>query len=777
MDPHPPPPRWRVVFPALAALLALTHWPLLAGRSVIFRDTWLWVIPARSLVRDALLDGRLPRWNPFVGLGFSVPAEPLYGLLYPPHLATVLAFPDVAWGASLDTWLHLLLGALGCAALASRLGARPAGAVVAGVAWALAGTTQSEWTCGVRIFGLAWLPWCALAARDIAAAHAGIPWRHALLWSMVPPGMALLAGEPFVALFGILFGAAVGLATADRAARWRTLAAVGLAPIGAALLAAPTLAPMIAGAASSQRAAPLSRLVAEQMSMHPWRLLDLGVFGGVGLAWTLRVDPAVTALLDPAPLLESMYLGAGAVTLAALGVGRARARVALLALALGGVLLALGSHTPAHGAWRLVAMPFRYMRSPEKYLAVTTAAVAVLAGLGADRLLRERRAALLATACAAGAYVALWASARAWMPMGLVRVIPQGAVIGLLTAALLTAAALLAGRRARLAGALAVAAVTLDLGENVRRFPRWDGPECVRREPAMAAVMRAVGPRGAAPRLYRSDALERTRRPFGEARAFLRATMRANTNGLYGVGELPGYDVGVAPETTALVERRRIDALRVLSVDAALMPTRPGAAPAGLERLTEVAPGATLYRVVDTLPRAYVAGQAVATDDGTARAHVLDAEVARGERVLLTGGAGGGAWGPRGGCRVVRAGDGERVANCVAGRGGWAVFVEQWTGGWNATVDGHAAEVRRANLSGLAVRLAPSPRPQQVRVWFTPPGLRAGVIVGLAAWLGLGVGLWRSARRRRVPFVAEGGRPVAHTLSAAFRPVRREHAE
>ena len=72
--------------------------------------------------------------------------------------------------------------------------------------------------------------------------------------------------------------------------------------------------------------------------------------------------------------------------------------MALLALAALGLLLALGRHTPVHAVFRRVILPFAYMRSPEKYLVVTSTAVAVLAGLGAERLLGDRRAALRATA-------------------------------------------------------------------------------------------------------------------------------------------------------------------------------------------------------------------------------------------------------------------------------------------------------------------------------------------------------------------------------------------
>lgn len=751
------PPRWRVLVPALVALLALAHWPLFSGRSVIFRDTWLWVIPARALVRDALLSGRLPRWNPFVGLGFSVPAEPLYALFYPPHLATTLPFADVAWGASLDAWLHLLLGALGCAALASRLGARSPGAVVAGLAWALAGPIQSEWACGIRLYGFAWLPWCALTAHDLASAGPSASWRRSVLLASVPVGAALLAGEPFVALLGAFFGAVLALATVAPS-RWpRTLVGLGAASLAGALLAAPTLAPMLAGAASSQRSSALTRSLAEQMSMHPWRLVDLATLGGLGMAWSMRIDPAVNAMLDPHPLLDSLYLGAAALCLAALGVGRSRARVALVALALLGVLLALGSHTPVHGVFRRVFFPLAYMRSPEKYVAFTSTAVALLAGLGAERLLRDRRAALVAASLGALGYAALRITARAWMPRGLALVIPQGAVVALGALGLLGAAAALARRSPRWAAALVVAAVTLDLGENTRRFGRWGDGLAALREPPAAAAARAQG-RGGVARMYRSDVFEQTLQS-GDRLGFGRATLQANTSGLFGVATLPGYDVGVSPEVGLLLGRRRIDALRVLSVDAALMPTRAGGAPAGLAAVMDPVPGATLYRVLETLPRAYVARGSAELSLEEGRAHLLDPEVVRGGRVLLTGPTGGGIAADTGaravGCRPVSTGDGERVVDCDAPDGGWAVFIEQWTRGWSATVDGRpAGTVRQANLVGLAVRLGPSARPQRVKVWITPPGERAGAWIGALSWGALCAGLWVSWRAR--------GRSAAH---------------
>ncbi|MDB4929284.1 MAG: hypothetical protein JWM10_1768, partial [Myxococcaceae bacterium] len=275
---------------------------------------------------------------------------------------------------------------------------------------------------------------------------------------------------------------------------------------------------------------------------------------------------------------------------------------------------------------------------------------------------------------------------------------------------------------------------------------------------AVATAVRALAPPHAVARLYRSDAFDRVPRA-GDRLGFGRVTLQANTGALFGVATLPGYDVGVSPEVDALLARRRIDALRILSVDAALMPTRASGPPAGLEVITEVAPGATLYRVLETLPRAYVARAGVAMSIEQARAHLLDPEVVRGQRVLLAPlptpeapaqtweGVGGRA--PIAACRPIANRDGEHVVDCDAPEGGWAVFIEQSTGGWSATVDGRAAgAVRQANVVGMAVRLAPSPRPQRVRLTFTPPGERAGVVLGALAWAALGIGLVVSSRAR-----------------------------
>ena len=74
--------------------------------------------------------------------------------------------------------------------------------------------------------------------------------------------------------------------------------------------------------------------------------------------------------------------------------------------------------------------------------------------------------------------------------------------------------------------------------------------------------------------------------------------------------------------------------------------------------------------------------------------------------------------------------------------------------GWQATVDGHSAPVRRVN--GLVLGVPVPAGHHDVKVWFEPPGLRPGV--GLAAVAGFSLfivsPLWMFWRRRH-PAVVE----------------------
>jgi len=116
------------------AILCAAYLPLFFGQILFFRDIAHWNFPARAFLRDALVHGEFPGWNPYQGLGFAVFADPLYGVFYPPNWLFALVGPG--WVASMLNWqcfLHMAWGAAGMCFLARRLGGSTPAMIIAGV--------------------------------------------------------------------------------------------------------------------------------------------------------------------------------------------------------------------------------------------------------------------------------------------------------------------------------------------------------------------------------------------------------------------------------------------------------------------------------------------------------------------------------------------------------------------------------------------------------------------------------------------------------------------
>ncbi|HEY0707749.1 MAG TPA: hypothetical protein VGG33_13180, partial [Polyangia bacterium] len=351
-------PRWP--YAALVGIVIVVFLPGFLGQIVFMRDPAHWTFPMRTLVRQALLAGRLPSWDPTQALGFPLLADPLVGLLYPPNLLFLL--PNPAWMVTLDSLLHVLIGALGVVALLRRLGVAGVAALVGGVAWALSGITVGMWTAGLLLQAMAWMPWAALAGRQLGVlATTARSWRQAMptvALAAVPTAMGLLQGEIFVATMGVLLALAFALfvvvhdktssETLPPLTRCKRLVMFGgAALVLAAALGAVNVLPARAAAAHTERSSPLPLSLAEVWSFAPLRLVEMVAPGAMG--HPLRGFAGGPFVGDPTmggeTLTFSVYLGATVLALALLAFGRARP----LAWFLGGVaaaalLNAMGQH-------------------------------------------------------------------------------------------------------------------------------------------------------------------------------------------------------------------------------------------------------------------------------------------------------------------------------------------------------------------------------------------------------------------------------------------------
>jgi hypothetical protein len=788
----------------VAAALALVHLPLLFGQVYFYRDVGRWLFPARAFVLAARAAGESPLYNPAQGLGLAVAASPLHGVWYP-----VWWLPGASARAlSYLLVLHLAWGAAGMMLLGTRFGLPRAPAALAALAWALSGPLTAAFTAGQLLPAAAWLPWCALGAIALARRLPApeTPARGRALggvaWAALAPAAALLLGEVFQAALATGLGALLAVVwwfweeraragRVPRAARpgsarfaLRAVGAGGAALALAGALAAIALLPLGRAARETERGAGLSREVAEKWSLHPLRLVELVAPGAMGDPYGVYPGGrwAGDGASDDRPLLYGVYLGASVLVLAlaglgAGGVGRTvaapvtgragrHARLALVSLALLAVLLALGRHTPLHALLRGLLPLFAYQRAPEKFVLAAVPLLALAAGWGAQRVC-AKPGALRGPALATGGFLlALQALPLLWTER-VAATIATGARHGLVAVLALAGVVWLGPRlvprRPRLVAALLPAVVALDLGLAALPLLIFAPASLLDQPPALAQLARARFHGPGRPRVVRDPSVEGALSALARGRgvvaleALRYATLRPGFLTAHALTTLPGYDAGLPPALERIWQAGQANALalmRLLAVDFVVLPVPASAAPPGLQRVDPPGsgvPGVGLFRVENTLPRAYVALHAAPLAPSAPPSasppleRLFSDDVIAGTTVLFDpasvppsplsppptlAAAPPASAHP---CALTTYRHTEIAATCTSPAAAHAVFVEQFGAGWTATVDGHPAPILRANTLMRAVPIPPGRHDVVLR--YEQPGLRAGATITVAAAL------------------------------------------
>ena len=724
-------------FVALATLaLAVVLYPgaLLRGEAFFERDLHVDWYPRIAALLRCLHAGAWPLWDPGLGFGQPLIADPSLQALYPPTWLA-LALP---WGTAYTAFVlvNLLVAALGTKRLAARLGAGRAGAWTAGLAFALSGPMQSSVNLWTHFAGAATMPW-VLLAFDTAARRPAI---GPTLGLAVALAVQLLAGSPDVCAitYALALALVVARLVATRSIRRRGgrpglgLRLAGLAA-GMALAGALTCvvwwptAEAVLG--SSRRALPeevrtawsvpplgLSRIA---VPLDPARVpFDPG-------RWTRLYDRPVQ------PLLYSLYLGVPTLGLAFASLFARRRRGRALALAAAVALVvafAMGPHAPLYNPLSAMFPPLRALRFPSKAMLPAALVVAVLAGLGVRALSSARaRLASAAVVLLGSAAIGLAATRLAvpmapslWLGLAFAAVLAvHGARLAprLATAALVVLAAcdlLMAHRdmNATLPAALLVerpAVLSFLHTEDGSRVHVWDystEPEASQRLLGTSDPYQPVG----APSGLDSRVLA-----FAAQRQLL-APLTANFFGLE-----TSYDFdrrGLAPramnDLTYFLDHVQGTAvharlLRLGAVARVVALHEPGEREREL-RLARVLPSLApeplrVFEVKDPLPRARLVGR-TRIADGEAAFRALsepafdpgvEALVASGEPLGTEAFQGSLIW-------LERRPDRQRLETTSSGPG-LLVLADAYDPGWRASLDGAPVPVLRTNVAfrGVAV--------------------------------------------------------------------------
>jgi len=797
---HPPAAGRRADAAVVAAFVVLAlllfHAVVFGGRHFFFRDVALQWHPQAEAFVHVVTSGSWPLWNPFVSFGQQMLANAQTEVLYP-FTWLLLLLP--AW--TFYTWFavfHFVVAGVGMCALGRHLGLSRTAALTAGALWAMGGPFLSLVDVWSHLAAAAWLPW-VVRAGDRALERPSVG--GALWWGA---GMCLLvvAASPETALMAAVATAFLALrfaATWKREPRGLRSAAgtALLAAVFAVALSAAQWMPSLEVARRSQRA-DMPATARAFWSVAPPRLLQIA---WPGLPDRLFLKDAVRDRWSEGrePYLASLYLGWPALALlgAALVAGRPRAIVLpLLALAALSTLFALGRHAPFYEWGVTLVPPLRMLRFPEKVMVLAAFCAALAAGFGCDGW-RARRgspaawmalAVLVLTGGMAGAAVGIDVARHpdAWGGAFLMRGRRSFAdVLAPTSHALIVAGALgaVAGSLAlamrlsrmaphRLAAAAGVLAVA-DLGLAHRDLNRTAPAGVLSETPS---VLAAAEPRpyqrtfvfdyhrpGSALRLlgheqpFRATVGEedwegpwhapRALRAYGFAPLF--AIWRREESYSLDPVSLYSHDIATVNRVFESAERSpelQLRFLRMAAVDGVVALHRDG-----FEPLRHVATLPSpfvepiqVFRVPDTLPRAYVVGRARVAPSGQGWKALLAPDFDPAREVILPDAPVLDSGDDTGSCRIVSLKPDRMIVDAELRAPSYVVTVDAYDPGWRVLVDGRRAKQLRANVAFRAVEVPAGAH--RIEFVYRPASVQAGLATSALAAVGALV--WRLRRRR-----------------------------
>jgi hypothetical protein len=384
--------------------------PWLGGTVTIPWDAKSQFWPHLVFLARSFQDGQSPFWNPYLFAGQAHIADPQALLFQPIFLLLALLDPEPDFRSFDAAVLALpLLAGLGVLLWCRDLRLHPAAALLAAVATMAGGSAAWRLQHVGQLHSLACLPWLLLLLdRTIARGS----WPPGLMAGLV--AALLLLGRDQVALLGAYLALGFVLARLfvgpGRAARLR--ASLGPLAAGALLaillVALPLLLSLLEATRSTRVEIDLEG--AGRGSLHPAHLLTLltpHLFGSGGPMADFWGPPSFAwpdTGLFVAQNMGVLYMGAPALLLLlAAGPALARAPHGAFLGAAAALLLAygLGWHTPILAlAWHLLPGVDLYRR-PADATFLLGLLLAILAGAGLDRLLREGPGRLRSAAAAA----------------------------------------------------------------------------------------------------------------------------------------------------------------------------------------------------------------------------------------------------------------------------------------------------------------------------------------------------------------------------------------
>ena len=359
----------------LAAALIVTFPQVALGLHTFFyRDFGALGYPGAIFMRDSLLRGELPLWNPYSHCG--VPYLAQMGQWYPP--GWLCYFLPLPWAENFSMLAHLWFGGFGMFWLLRRWGLGNFAAAFAGFAFVFNGVTLSCLLWGNYIASLAWLPWVVGCVME--------SWRGGGRWialAAFTSAMQVLTATPEITLLSWLFLSAVWLGEilSGEIKFFLSACRVCVVIFLAAGITMIQMLPFFDLITHSQRNSSNAEATIWSMPGWGWANLIVPLFHSYQ-------SPQGPWFQNGQEFLASYYLGAGVLALAIAGACLARTRIAVIIAAtiLFCWIMALGPHGFFYERIKNIFPLIGIARFPVKFTILTAFLVPLLAAWGIERV-------------------------------------------------------------------------------------------------------------------------------------------------------------------------------------------------------------------------------------------------------------------------------------------------------------------------------------------------------------------------------------------------------
>ena len=773
--PGPRQPRWlRWPWLCVAVPLAIFADGLLGRTSYAPGDGYLLFIPWFTDAARAWMTGHLPTWNPWAQAGMPLLGTSQSGSMYPPNLVFVLLAHSPILADNLTIVITFLIAGVGAWLLARLLTDDPVAAAVGGLGFGLCTFLFAHVGHQSMDAGAAWLPWMVYSYELLRRRPSALR----LSGGGAVIGLALLSGHSQILFMDLAFLAVyvagtVWLGRPDRPVSSGALAA-GMVALGLAFAAVqlvPTIYVVHDSVRSALTYADISAFALPK-SQTPSLLFPF-LFGDPGFRGGLYTF-AYGGLWNPTEL--SGYPGMAILVLAAVAVTqlwRDRRVRALVLVGAVGLVLAYGPSTPLGRV--VYHLPvYGQFRAWGRYVLGLDFAAPMLAACGVARLRRassRQRLACLAAAAGTTAFVLLAAvvtprlhQVRSHIPDGT----PNGnallvpclaAVAGLVCVGLLLT-------RLRISAPLVIAVVALDLLVGFGWYYQWRQPDYTNAQ--LSALFNPAKPFAWGPVTSTPGGIDRflfiganvaPLVPDWVQVTDMKKVQAVNSNNALLSSDFAaatGLNTYGSVLLTADLWRPTSWVLDLLRTSTVIVDpaTAAGGPPAGslLANGQPVMGSLVRYDYVPRLPQAFLVGgvQHDSFDQALDALHGVNPFDATATAIVdqPCPACTGGPPGPAGTVTRVRWGIDSVSLAVHAQRPGMLVLSQAYSPGWQASVDGRAAPVVRAD--GLVQGIPVPAGARSVSLSYHAPGLRLGFAVTLVALaMALGAaGVLRAGGRR-----------------------------